>query len=117
MVPTVVSLRMAAAWPPGFYLAVMAWVGLGLGTVIRHTASAIIAMVGVVFLLPTIVGALPAPWNINIGKFTLNLAAQQTIAQHPHPGYFSAGPSFLIVAAYAAAAIAAAAFMITRRDA
>ena len=45
----------------------------------------------------------------------LNLAAQQTIAQHPHPGYFSAGPSFLIVAAYAAAAIAAAAFMITRR--
>jgi ABC-2 type transport system permease protein len=101
----------------GFYLAVMAWVGLGLGTVIRHTAGAIIAMVGVVFLLPTIVGALPAPWNINIGKFTLNLAAQQTIAQHPHPGYFSAGPSFLIVAAYAAAAIAAAAFMITRRDA
>jgi ABC-2 type transport system permease protein len=101
----------------GFYLAVMAWVGLGLGTVIRHTAGAIIAMVGVVFLLPTIVGALPAPWNINIGKFTLNLAAQQTIAQHPHPGYFSAGPSFLIVAGYAAAAIAAAAFMITRRDA
>ena len=101
----------------GFYLAVMAWVGLGLGTVIRHTAGAIIAMVGVVFLLPTIVGALPAPWNINVGKFTLNLAAQQTIAQHPHPGCFSAGPSFLIVAAYAAAAIAAAVFMITRRDA
>jgi len=50
-------------------------------------------------------------------QFTLNLAAQQTIAQHPHPGYFSAGPSFLIVAGYAAAAIAAAAFMITRRDA
>ncbi len=95
----------------------MAWVGLGLGTVIRHTAGAIIAMVGVVFLLPTIVGALPAPWNINVGKFTLNLAAQQTIAQHPHPGCFSAGPSFLIVAAYAAAAIAAAVFMITRRDA
>jgi hypothetical protein len=101
----------------GFYLAVMAWVGLGLGAVIRHTAGAITAMTGVVFLLPTIVGALPAPWNVNIGKFTLNLAAQQTIAQHPHPGYFSAGPSFLVVAGYAAAAIAAAAFMITRRDA
>ena len=47
----------------------------------------------------------------------MNLAAQQAIAQHPHPGYFPAGPSFLIVAGYAAAAIAAAAFMITRRDA
>ena len=101
----------------GFYLAVMAWVGLGLGTVIRHTAGAITAMTAVVFLLPTIVGALPAPWNTDIGRFTVNLAAQQTIAQHPHPGYFSAGLSFLIVAGYAAAAIAAAAFMITRRDA
>jgi len=101
----------------GIYLAVMAWVGLGLGAVIRHTAGAITAMVGVVFLLPMIINALPAPWNVRIGKFTLNLAAQQTIAQHPHPGYFSAGPSFLIVAGYAAAAIAAAAFMITSRDA
>jgi len=101
----------------GFYLAVMTWVGLGLGAVIRHTAGAITAMVGVVFLLPTIVGALPAPWDVRIGKYTVNLAAQQTIAQHPHAGYFSAGPSFLIVAAYAAVAIAAAAFVITRRDA
>jgi hypothetical protein len=39
------------------------------------------------------------------------------IAQHPVPGYFPAGPSFLIVAAYAAAAITAAALLITRRDA
>jgi ABC-2 type transport system permease protein len=101
----------------GFYLAVMAWVGMGLGVVIRHTAGAITAMTGVVFLLPTIIGALPAPWNTTIGRFTVNLAAQQTIAQHPHAGYFGAGPSFLVVAAYAAAAIAAAAFLITRRDA
>jgi len=101
----------------GFYLAVMAWVGLGLGAVIRHTAGAITAMVGVVFLLPQIVHALPAPWDTRIGRLTLDGAAQQMIAQHPHAGYFSAGPSFLIVAAYAAAAIAAAAFVITRRDA
>jgi len=101
----------------GFYLAVTAWVGIGLGAVIRHTAGAVTAMVGVVFLLPTIITALPAPWDTRIGRFTVNLAAQQTIAQHPHTGYFPAGPSFLIVAAYAAAAIAAAAFVITRRDA
>ncbi len=58
-----------------------------------------------------------APWDTRIGRFTVNLAAQQTIAQHPHAGYFSAGPSFLIVAAYAAVAVAAAALVITRRDA
>ena len=66
----------------GFYPAVMAWAGRGLGAVIRHTAGAITALVGVVFLLPTIVNALPAPWNIRIGRCTLNLAAQQTIYQH-----------------------------------
>jgi hypothetical protein len=101
----------------GFYLAVTAWVGLGLGAVIRHTAGAITALAGVVLLLPQIVHALPAPWNVRIGEYVLDLAAQQTIAQHPAAGYFSAGPSFLIVAAYAATAIAAAAFVITRRDA
>jgi len=101
----------------GFYLAVTAWVGIGLGAVIRHTAGAITAMVGVVFLLPTVIGALPTPWDTRIGRFTMNQAAQQMIAQHPHAGYFSAGPSFLIVAAYAAVALAAAAVVITRRDA
>ncbi len=50
-------------------------------------------------------------------KYTLDLAAQQMIAQHPVTGYFPAGPSFLICAAYAAAAIATAAILITRRDA
>ena len=101
----------------GFYLAVMAWAGLGLGTLIRHTAGAITTMTAVVFLLSKIVHALPAPWNAQAGKYTLDLAAQQMIAQHPQPGYFGAGPSFLIVAAYAAAALGAAAILITRRDA
>ncbi len=90
---------------------------LGLGAVIRHAAGAITATVGVVFLLPTIIHALPSLWATRIGRFTLDGAAQQMIAQHPHPGYFPAGPSFFIVTGYAAVAIAAAAFLITRRDA
>ena len=101
----------------GFYLAVMAWVGLGLGALIRHTAGAITTMSAVVFLLPQIIHALPAPWNAQAGRYTLNLAAQQMIAQHPQQGYFGAGPSALIVAGYAAAALTTAAVLITRRDA
>ena len=101
----------------GFYLTVMALVGLGLGAVIRPTAGAITAMFGVVFLVPTVIHALPAPWDIRIGKYMLDSAAQQMIAQHPAPGYFTAGTSFLICLAYAVAALAAAAFLITRRDA
>jgi ABC-2 type transport system permease protein len=95
----------------------MAWAGLGLGVLIRHTAGAITTMTAVVFLLPQVIHALPAPWNAQIGRYTLNLAAQQMIEQHPQPAYFGAGPSALIVATYAAAALAAAALLITRRDA
>jgi len=99
------------------FFTVMAWVGLGLGALVRHTAGAITAMTAVVFLLPTIIHALPAPWDTRIGRFTLDGAAQQMIAQHPHAGYFSAVGSSLVVAAYAVAAIASAALVITRRDA
>jgi hypothetical protein len=71
----------------------------------------------VVFLLPHIIQALPAPWDVRIGKYSLDVAAQQMIAQHPAPGFAPAGLSFLICAGYAAAAIAAAVLLVTRRDA
>jgi ABC-2 type transport system permease protein len=101
----------------GFYLTVMALVGLGLGSIIRHTAGAITVLFGLVFLVPTVIHALPATWDTRIGKYLLDNAAQQMIAQHPHQGYFSAGTSFLVCLAYAAAAIGTAAFLVTRRDA
>jgi hypothetical protein len=45
------------------------------------------------------------------------VAAQQMIALHPAPGLAPAGLSFLICVGYAAAAVAAAALLVTRRDA
>src|SRR5262249_60786944 len=89
----------------GFSLPVTPWVGLGLAALIRHTAGAITAMAGVVFLLPQIIHALPAPWDTRIGRFTLDGAAQQAIAQHPHPGHFSPGPPVPTPAPHAPAAI------------
>ena len=101
----------------GAYLTVVALVGMGLGAVIRHTAGAIAAMSGLVFLAPQIIHVLPKPWDTTIGKYLLDSAARQMIGQHPSPGYLPAGPSALICAAYVAAPLAAAAFLITRRDA
>ncbi len=47
----------------GLYVAVIAVVGLGLGAVIKHTAGTTVALVGLVFLAPTLMDALPASWN------------------------------------------------------
>ena len=101
----------------GLYLAIITLVGLGLGTVIRHTAGAIAALFALVFLIPQVIHAMPAPWTTRIGKYTLDNAGQQMTALHGAPGYFPPGASLIVCLAYAAAALAAAAILITRRDA
>ena len=101
----------------GLYLAVITLVGLGLGAIIRHTAGAIAAMFGLVFLIPQVIHAMPAPWDTSIGKYMLDNAGQQMSALHGAPGYFPPGASLIICIAYPVVAFAAAAFVITRRDA
>jgi ABC-2 type transport system permease protein len=101
----------------GLYLAVITLIGLGFGAIIRHTAGAIAALFGLVFLIPQVIHVMPAPWDVRIGKYMLDNAGQQMSALHGAPGYFSPGASLLVCLAYAAAALAAAAFLITRRDA
>ena len=101
----------------GLYLAIITLVGLGLGSVIRHTAGAIAALFALVFLIPQVIHAMPAPWATRIGQYMLDNAGQQMTALHGAPGYLPPGPSLIVCLAYAAAALAAAAIVITRRDA
>lgn len=101
----------------GLYLAVIALVGLGLGAIIRHTAGAVAALFALVFLIPQVIHAMPAPWDVRIGKYMLDNAGQQLAALHGASGYFPPGASLIVCAAYTAAALGTAAVLITRRDA
>ena len=60
---------------------------------------------------------LPSPWKDRAGRFTLPLAATQVVAQHPQAGLFGPAWSMLVVLAWPAAALLAAAVVITRRAA
>jgi hypothetical protein len=100
----------------GMLLAVCALLGLGIGTLIRHTAGAIAAFVGVL-VVPAALGLLPAPWNDRIGRFSLIDAAQQVAASHPRTGLFSPAWSVAVLLAWPALALLAAAIQVTRRDA
>jgi ABC-2 type transport system permease protein len=100
----------------GLLLCVCALLGLALGAVIRHTAGGIAATIAVI-LVPGILALLPSPWNGRIGRFTLLEAAQQVSVLHPATDLFSPAWSLLVVLAWPAAALAAAAVVITRRDA
>jgi ABC-type transport system involved in multi-copper enzyme maturation permease subunit len=62
------------------------------------------------------VGLLPAPWNDRIGRYTLIDAAQQVVAYHPRSELLTPGLSMLVLIAWPAAALAAAALLVTRQD-
>ena len=106
----------AAVLAAGFLLCVCVLVGLGLGAIIRHTAGAIAATIGVIYLVALVCLALPSPWNVRIGRFTLPFAAYQVVARHSQAGLFSPGVSLLILIAWPVATLATAGALLTRRD-
>ena len=67
----------------GLYLAVLGLLALGLATIIRHTAGAISAFVGVVLVLPIIVEALPTGSEQCLGPLP---AGQHRSGHVLHPG-------------------------------
>jgi hypothetical protein len=98
----------------GFVLVVVALTGVALGAAIRHTAGAIAALPAV-FYLPLILMSLPSPWNHRIDRFTLPVAAYQVVALHPATNLLAPALSMLVLIAWPAAALAAAAVLVTRR--
>jgi ABC-2 type transport system permease protein len=105
----------------GLYLAVLGLLALGLATMIRHTAGSISAFVGVLFILPLIVEALPSSIRDAVGKYLpANIGATMTTV---HPGFrsdiptFSPWVGFAILCGYAALALALGCWLLVRRDA
>jgi hypothetical protein len=101
----------------GFYLLIVSLVGLGLGAIIRHTAGAI-AAVGLIFIQALIVNAIFPDPKSTVGHYVLLWAGQSISSIRAHvTNYPSVSQSFAVCIAYAAALLAAASFLITRRDA
>jgi ABC-2 type transport system permease protein len=100
----------------GLVLAACAVTGVAAGALTRHTAGAIAAAIAVIYLLAAACLVLPTPWNTRLGRFTLPFAAYQLVSLHPHAGLLAPGLSLLAVLAWPAAALLAAAIVITRRD-
>jgi ABC-2 type transport system permease protein len=100
----------------GAYPALIALIGLGLGALIRHTAGAISAMVGVVFVLPLIL--LPLGQQNAAMKFLPMMIAENSLtAVKPVAHSLSAGAGLAMLCLYAAVALAAGGWAMARRDA
>jgi ABC-2 type transport system permease protein len=106
----------------GLYLAVLGLLALGIGTIVRHTAGAIAAFVGVLLILPLLTPALPQSFQNAIGKFepaTIGNAMTVTNS-HLQPGSlptFSPWVGMAVLAGYAVIALAIGGYRMVRRDA
>jgi ABC-2 type transport system permease protein len=106
----------------GLYLALLGLLALGLGSIIRHTAGAIAAFVGVLLIIPLILPALPTSLNHAIGKFEPVTIGNAMTSVNTHLGR-GAAPSFnvwvglALMAGYAAVALGIGGWRMMRRDA
>ena len=102
----------------GAYPALIALIGLGLGAIIRHTAGAISAVVGVLFVLPLILVPLGTSLQNSVGKFLPMVIAENSItAVKPDLDNLAPGVGFGLLCLYAIVALAAGGWLLTRRDA
>jgi hypothetical protein len=105
----------------GLYLAVLGLMALGLATIIRHTAGAISAFVGVVLVLPLIVQALPATLSDAVERYLpanigLVMFSTEKLPDGVHYA-FSPWTGFAILVAYTVAILAIGCWVLVRRDA
>jgi ABC-2 type transport system permease protein len=102
----------------GAYPALIALAALGLGAVIRHTAGAISAVVGILFVLPLILVPLGTSIQNAAGQFMPMLIAENSLtAVKPVAHSLSPWTGLGMLCLYAVAALAAGTWALARRDA
>jgi ABC-2 type transport system permease protein len=101
----------------GLYLAVLGLLALALGTMIRHSAGAIAALFGILFVLPGIASALPRATQDAVNQYLPSNAGQQIFALRIDPHTLQPWAGLGVFCIYAVVGLAAAAFLLVRRDA
>ncbi len=101
----------------GLYLVALGLLALGLATIIRHTAAAISAFVGALFILPLLAAALPSSFADDVGRFLPAEIGTVMLSTHYH-GSDPFGPwtGFALLCAYAALALVIGGVLLVRRD-
>jgi hypothetical protein len=105
----------------GLYLAVLGLLALGLATVIRHTAGAISAFVGVVLVLPLIVQALPMSISNAVARYLPANIGLVMFSTHGVPDRigpaFSPWTGFALLVLYTVVILGIGCWVLVRRDA
>ena len=101
----------------GLFLAVCGLLSFGLGAILRHTAGAITAAIGLLFVLFILSGFLPTNWAVHIDKWIPFNAGGAIWENVSGTSMFSPWTGFAVMCGYAAIALAAGLILFRRRDA
>jgi hypothetical protein len=106
-----------AVFGGGLYLALVGLMAVAIGTLVRHTAGAITTVIGILFVLPGVLQALPASWRNPVEEYWPTKAGAQITAVMREPHALTAWWGFGELALFVAVLFAFAYFALQRRDA
>ena len=115
--PTTVLLAIIGC---ALFVTLVAILAFGVGAIVRHTAAVISIVIAVLFIIPVLEHALPDAWHFDIMRFLPDAANQVisvTIGSNTQPHLWSAWPQLGVTALWAAALLAAGAYLFRHRDA
>jgi len=103
----------------GLFLAACGMLAYGLGAILRHTAGAITAAIGLLFVLSVLTTFLPGSWQDHVDKWMPAIAGSQVWATKvlPDSHQFPAWGGFAVLAGYAAVAVVVGLVCFRTRDA
>ena len=100
----------------GLFLCVTGLLALGIAVLIRHTAGAISAYVGVILVLPLILDALPGSLQHQVERL-LPVEIGSAMINNPAPDALAPWTGFLVLCGYTVLILALGVVQLVRRDA
>jgi ABC-2 type transport system permease protein len=102
----------------GLYLPLIALISLGIGLLVRRAAAGISIMVGLIFVIPIVLLALPVHVLNDVAQYLPPTIAENSLtAVKTVPLSLSPWAGLAVLALYAAAALGAGGLLLARRDA
>ncbi len=102
----------------GLYLTVLGLFALAIGGLIRHTAGAITSVIGMVLVIFPLAGLLPSSWGAHVHAYLPTIAGQLITQDKPTADQLlSAWQGFGVFCAWTVLLLAAAIFLLQKRDA
>jgi ABC-2 type transport system permease protein len=110
-----------AVFAGGLFVCLLGMIALGMATIIRHTAGAISAFVGMLLILPIIVQALPNSLSQDVRRFLPDRIGVTVITTNTKGGglfnQFSPWVGILVMCIYAVVLLGFGASLLEKRDA